>query len=928
MFGLPLAFAAPAVLAALIGLVGLYFLLRLTPPTPNRAIFPPLRLLIGLNPNETTPARTPWPILALRLAIGALIILAMAEPLWNSFTALSGSGPLLVLIDDGFAAAPAWDKRIDFARQRAAAAARSGRIVAVEVLSQGGQDVAPLDRSGVEGRLHSLAPVPYAPDRAGALPAIERLLAREPKTDILWIADGVELGGASSFSARLASIAHSVEVITDGKGALALGGADNKAGALTAQLTRSDARAPATGAVRALDAQGREVGRAVFDFGADSAVDAHFDLPVELRNDVTQVVIDGERSAGATWLIDERSRRRRVAIASGASADLAQPLLAPNYYLKRALQPFADISEWHDSSTDPIVSLLEQKPSVLVLADMSVAPGPELDAITQFLDSGGVLLRFAGTHLAAGDDTLTPATLRRGGRLLGGALSWESPRHIAPFEAGSPFFGLAAPAEVTVTRQVLAEPETGLAEKTWARLADGTPLVTAERRGKGLIVLFHVTADTTWSNLPLSGLFVDMLRRIVAEADAPGEGAAKEKVGEHGTVRPPVRTLTGFGVLGPPPAQAEPIGDDFSGVGDALHPPGFYGARDSLRAVNALAPGEKLAPANYGPLAVHEGALATAPPIDLRRWLLPAALVGLLIDALVSIWLIGGAPVRRKGALAALAIVGAFGLLAAVPHQARAGEAPPISDRDMDAALSTRLAYVVTGDASVDETSKLGLTALTRVLGSRTSAELADPIAVDPARDELAFYPLIYWPIVAGLPQPKPEARARIAAFTKNGGTMIFDTRDALTARPGGPPTREALWLRALLDGVDVPELEPVPHDHVLTKTFYLLDRIVGRTAIGQTWIEALPPPDPNDRVQRPARAGDSVSPIIIASDDLAAAWAEDADRRPLFPLIPGGARQRELALRSGVNLVMYTLTGNYKADQVHAKDILERLTR
>ena len=246
----------------------------------------------------------------------------------------------------------------------------------------------------------------------------------------------------------------------------------------------------------------------------------------------------------------------------------------------------------------------------------------------------------------------------------------------------------------------------------------------------------------------------------------------------------------------------------------------------------------------------------------------------------------------------------------------------------MDAALSTRLAYVVTGDATVDETSKLGLTALTRVLASRTSAELAEPVALDPARDELAFYPLIYWPIVAGLPQPKPEARTRIAAFMKNGGTLVFDTRDALTARPGGPPTSEALWLRALLEGVDVPELEPVPHDHVLTKTFYLLDRIVGRTAIGQTWIEALPPPDPNDRVQRPARAGDSVSPIIIASDDLAAAWAEDVDGRPLYPLIPGGARQRELALRSGVNLVMYTLTGNYKADQVHAKDILERLTR
>jgi hypothetical protein len=928
MFGLPLAFAAPAVLAALIGLVGLYFLLRVTPPSPRRAIFPPLRLLIGLNPNETTPARTPWPILALRLAIGALIILAMAEPLWNSLVALSGSGPLLILIDDGFVAASAWDKRIDFARERAAAATRSGRTVAIEAASQGGQEIAPLDRSEVEGRLRSLTPVPYAPDRMAVLPAIQRFLAREPKTDILWIADGLELGGANGFSARLASIAHSVEVVTDGRGALALAGADNEAGALTARLTRSDTRAPAKGVVRALDAQEREVGRAPFDFGDKSLVDAKFDLPVELRNDVTQLVVDGEHSAGATWLIDDSSRRRRVAIISGASADVAQPLLAPSYYLKRALQPFADISEWRDSSTDPIVSLLEQKPSVLVLADMNVAPGPELDAITQFLDSGGVLLRFAGTRLAAGDDTLTPTTLRRGGRLLGGALSWESPRHIAAFEADSPFFGLAAPEEVTVTRQVLAEPETGLAEKTWARLADGTPLVTAERRAKGLIVLFHVTADTTWSNLPLSGLFVDMLRRIVAEANAPGHAAAKAKAGERRGVRAPLRTLTGFGVLGPPPAQAEPIGTDFSGVGDALHPPGFYGTRDSLQAVNALASGATLARANYGPLPVHEGALAIAPPIDLRRWLLSAALVGLMIDALVSIWLMDGAPLRRKGALAAaLAIAGALGL-AAVPHQVRAAESPPISDRDMDAALSTRLAYVVTGDTSVDETSKLGLTALTRVLASRTSAELAEPVGLDPGRDELAFYPLIYWPIVAGLPQPKPEARTRIAAFMKNGGTIVFDTCDALTQRAGGPPTAEMLWLRTFLEGVDVPQLEPVPHDHVLTKTFYLLDRIVGRTAIGQTWIEALPPPDPNDRAPRPARAGDSVSPIIIASDNLAAAWAEDADRRPLYPMIPGGARQRELALRSGVNLVMYTLTGNYKADQVHSKDILERLTR
>jgi hypothetical protein len=927
VFSIPLIFAAPAVLVTLVGLGALYLILRVTPPAPRRTVFPPLRLLIGLSSNETEPARTPWPILVLRMAVAALIILAMAQPLWNSLAGLAGAGPLLVVIDDGWASAPSFEKRISLARQRMEAAARSGRIVAVKPISEGARDIVPLDAAEIEGRLRALAPAPYEPNRADAIPAVEQFLAREPKADILWIADGVELGGAANFAARLASLSRSVEVATDGTGARAIAGVQNEAGALTAHLVRSDERAAAKGSVRALDAKGREIARAPFDFGSSLVATSRFELPVELRNQAAQVVIEGERCAGATWLVDDRSRRRRVAIASGASADIAQPLLAPSYYLRRALEPFADVIESHDSSSDPVVSLLAERPSVLALADMSVAPGPEHDAVVNFLDKGGVLLRFAGSRLAAGDDDLVPSDLRRGGRQLGGALSWETPKHIAPFPPGSPFFGLAAPDEVTITRQVLAEPTAGLDQKTWARLADGTPLVTAVRRGKGLIVLFHVTADTTWSNLPLSGLFVDMLRRVVAKADSSVQAAAASGAIDRSATFPPWRTMSGFGALESPPPQAEPIAADFAGPGDAVHPPGFYGSPESPRAVNALGPDQSLARAKYGALRVREGGLDVAPPIDLRRFLLPAALIGLTIDAFISIWLAGWSGLSRRQTLAAVAFAAMFsGLL--VPNSNHAAEVSGVGAHDMDSALSTRLAYVGTGDPMVDQTSRQGLTTLTRVLSARTSADLADPIELDPARDELAFYPLIYWPIVAGRPQPRPEARARLAAYMKYGGTIIFDTRDALTARPGGAPTEEAKWLRTLLEGVDVPELEPLPQDHVLTKTFYLLDRIVGRTEVGQTWVEALPAPDPNDRVHRPVRAGDSVSPIIIVSDDLAAAWASDSEGRPLFPLIPGGSRQRELALRSGVNLVMYTLTGNYKADQVHAKDIIERLTR
>ncbi len=928
MFGLPLAFAAPTVLAALALLAALYIFLKVTPPRPRQAVFPPLRLLRGLNPKDATPAKTPWPLLALRIAIAAAVILAMAGPIWNlSPSAGVGAGPLLLLIDDGWPAAPSWERRIAFARDALRGATRAGRLTAVLPMSEGGLDVTALDGPRIEGKLRALAPVPYAPPREATLPAIERFLAANPTAEIVWIADGVELGDADAFARGLAAAArgHTVSVVSDRVTPVGVAGVDNLAGALEAHLTRADANARQTGVVRALDAQGRSIGEARFDFGATRAADANFDLPVELRNQVSRVVVADEGSAGAVWLVDERSRRRRVAIVSGVSANVAQPLLSPTYYLKRALAPFAEVRQWRDASSDPILSLLVEKPSVLVLADMSVPPGPAHEKLVDFVESGGVLVRFAGTRLAAGDDDLTPTALRRGGRTLGGALSWETPKHIAPFDKNSPFLGLAAPDEVTVSRQVLAEPEPGLAAKTWARLADGTPLVTAAPRGKGLIVLFHVTADTTWSNLPISGLFVDMLRRIVARAGAaPAEADLAAKTDDQAT-RAPYRILDGFGVLGAPPANAAPVGDNFKGPGDATHPPGFYGPAEALEAVNAMTPGQTLAAADYAGLSVASGALDVAAPLDLKPYLLFAAFVGFLVDGLASLWL-SRAP-RFVGPVATAMLL-AVALAGATLMGARAwADDAAIPNRDAEAARATHLAYVVTGDATVDETSRLGLENLARVLNQRTSAEIADPVALDPARDELSFYPLIYWPVVAGRPQPAPSAVARIAAFMKNGGTVVFDTRDALTARPGGPPTPEALWLQTLLAGVDVPELEPVPRDHVITKTFYLIDNFIGRTESGQTWVEALPPPDPNDRAPRPARAGDSVSPIVITSNDLAAAWAVDASGRPLYPLIPGGARQRELALRGGVNLVMYTLTGSYKADQVHAKDLLERLS-
>jgi hypothetical protein len=246
----------------------------------------------------------------------------------------------------------------------------------------------------------------------------------------------------------------------------------------------------------------------------------------------------------------------------------------------------------------------------------------------------------------------------------------------------------------------------------------------------------------------------------------------------------------------------------------------------------------------------------------------------------------------------------------------------------MKTTLDTRLAYVVTGNPEVDAVSKSGLTGLTAFLGQRTALEAGEPVGVDIGRDELAFFPLIYWPISPDAAKPSAEALARIDAYMKQGGTVLFDTRDAVVAPPG--PGGEArgpgmVALRAILSSLDIPELEPVPRDHVVTKTFFLLRDFPGRFTSGQLWVEASQA-DNEDETKRPARAGDGVSSILITSNDFAGAWAMRPDGQPTLPLVPGDPRQREFAFRAGVNIVMYTLTGNYKADQVHVPALLERL--
>jgi hypothetical protein len=445
-------------------------------------------------------------------------------------------------------------------------------------------------------------------------------------------------------------------------------------------------------------------------------------------------------------------------------------------------------------------------------------------------------------------------------------------------------------------------------------------------------VLFHVTSDTRWSNLPLSGSFVDMLRRVVDLAGSgptakSAEGSSATETGapiEKPATASPTRTLDGFGAFRSPPATARPAPSEGRPAATADNPPGFYGPLDAGVAINTLPVDTKLARLELGGLDAAVSGVTAAEPTPIAPWLFTVAALAAILDSLIVFLLAGGAAlIGRRPSAAALALIG-IGLALAVSGSPGLAQQPPtkpeIDERfALESTLTTRLAYVSTGDFETDRISKAGLEGLTQTLATRTALEPGSPMAIDPSRDELSYFPLLYWPVVDGAEPPSPEALARVDAYMKQGGTVLFDTRDALTATAGA----QNETLKRLLAGLDVPALEPVPSDHVLTKAFYLLTEFPGRYSGSPLWVESLPPADEGE--ERPARAGDGVSPILITAADLAGAWAVGSDGQALFPT-SSDERQREMAYRVGVNIVMYTLTGNYKADQVHVPALLERL--
>lgn len=904
-----LSFTSPLILGALALLPIIWLLLRATPPAPRRINFPAFEILRQLKTSDQTPDKTPWWLLLLRLLLAAFVILGLAGPVLNAPAPTPGAGPLVIVIDDTWAAAQNWTARRDAIREAAADAQQNDREIFMITTApqRTPAELSPMTGSIARSAADALTPAPFAAERGGVVKRLDDLdpyLENEPAADIRWLSDGVISEGDAALAKALSERGNLSVMVDRSAPKIILRALGQSADGPRYRIERLDITGSWEGALTATARDGRELLRLPVHMAAgEKSMEETLDLPLALRNELSAVRIENAASAGATQLIDARDRRALIGLIADPDRGRSN-LLSGAHYVRQALNPYAEFLE------DSLNGILASDASVIVLDDIGHLRASEVEALLKWVEGGGVLIRFAGPVLAeaAQDETppLLPVPLRGGGRAFGGALTWETPQPLDAFSGNGPFSGLRTPDDVFVRRQVLAQPGGETTERTWARLKDGTPLVTGARQGAGVIALFHVTATPDWSDLPISGVFVDMLRRLTFLSALGPENAEDAASARYA----PLRLMDGFGRM------RRPADEDLALTAAELsltpapdRTPGFYGPPEAPLALNAVGAETPFAPITLAGVSVFP--YEATPPAPLSPPLFLAALILLIADAILTLFISGKLNLRVATAM----ITCLLALSLTAPSEGMAQPLDPeIDNQTADAALTTRLAYVQTGDREMDKLSAQALAALSRELVRRTAIEPAPPAGVNLDKDDLSVYPFLYWPIVPGAEAPSDAALANIENFMRFGGLILFDTRDDERAVAAGS-TPEAQALQHILAQLNIPPLTPVGANHVLTRSFYLMGDLTGRVNNNPVWVQA-----------DASGANDGVTPIIIGGRDWAGAWATDSFSRPLRPIGRGGARTRELAYRAGVNIVMVAFTGNYKSDQVHTPILLERL--
>lgn len=875
---------APWALGLFLILPLLWYILNNLPPRPKRQVFPPIRLLLDLRQGERMRRKSmPWWLKVLRFSLISLFILALSQPYQKSNnTALDLSAPVIIMIGNDWSLAPHWEQQKQSVQMLLNQLPTDHKSILIYGLNDAEPHTSWQTIPQARAQLDRLAPRAWPliyPDEKA--PIWDFIKSAPKNTQIIWVDTALALPDKDAFRERLSN---SASVFLQTVPTVPLSTLQDVKRTPNGFSIRLLSTAPIDGTnevpLLLLNEQQQIIAKERVPI--QDSDHSEMDLPYDLANQTYSLQIEGQRHAGAVYILNERWRGRRVGILQNANGAQIN-LLSPNHYLEKALSPYAEIV------TGSFEELMAQNIDLILTSEVSQLSPENQTLLERWIARGGSFIAFGSEGLApTPQDKITdilPLPLLSRTRTLGGAMNWQERDLTLHFTDRSPFKGLVQSDPLKLTRQTLSTPRPDLENRIWARLSDGTPFISAKQIDKGQSIFFHVAPTPDWSALPLSGLFENIMIRLIALSQGQEIQASDQPLAAY-------LLMDGFGNLSAPDQAAHytpqhPV--------SANQPAGLYGTRTAYRAANLgphigdLIPDQKTA-TMFPQLSQDMAQIHSWTPV-----LFAGAILLFFADWLAVIWLTHQQ--GRRIPVSALFFVALF-----IANET-AAQAPEVQ-AFLQAANETRFAYIQTGNRAVDQDSDKGLRGLGFILKRRTAVELASPVAVNPHTSELNLYPFLYWPLSADQEPPNPTAAENLKRYMANGGFILIDNF-----------TQNRPLLRRVLSPLNLPTLQQVGKDHVLNRSFYLISRYPGRYDREGLWLEAQ-----SDQTR------DGVSGVAIGENGWAQAWAVDDGLRPLYPVTPGGEAQRETAYRFGINLAMYVLSGNYKADQVHLPTIMERL--
>jgi len=616
-------------------------------------------------------------------------------------------------------------------------------------------------------------------------------------------------------------------------------------------------------------------------------------FPLKVLNQIHKIEIVEQNHAGAKYYFDDYSKKKKIGLYTENTQYRENFLLSPLYYLEKSLEKDNILKVGN------LDQLIKFDCSVIIIPDKGKIPKKDHLKLNNWLTKGGTIIRFASTKLANNSISFLPASnLLMAVRNLGGPLIMEEALKISPFKKTSIFHGLPVPKDITFKKQLIIDSNNNNLLIA-ASLSDNTPLVSLGNIEKGKVFLFHITANNDWSNLPLSSLFSEMLQRIIL--------LSEKKITKSVKSLSLTKEINGYGNLNN--TLKNSILKD-AALLKKITPsenylPGIYENNELTVALNLS---DKIVDKNFKNSFDKNYEILTnfkKQILDLRPILIKIILFMFIIDMLISMILKSNfnfiSSFYKNKNLLSLFFLLMFFLNSNVIYSENFSK-------------DTFLAYVKTNDKKLNAISNSGLNTIKNLLKTRTSISPVAIIEIDIIKDPLYSIPFLYWPLPEDLIELDVKTITKIKNYLANGGMILFDVI-GFSRESFNLDNNKFKSIKDFLSSIEAADLTPIPKNHTLTKSFYLLKKFPGRWDNKNLLVE-------NSSLE----LNDGVNSVILGFNDWASAWALDSNNDPLFSVVPGGERQREASYRFGINITMYALTGNYKSDQIHYKSILNRL--